>query len=345
MIDFQKLKQIPRLLLSVELQPVQGTRFQPTGFPDLGAALYQLPNSKIKMLLLESAQSVANRLEMTVWDEVTQNLTPLLNGISYVAVKRKGEEDQLTNSLLEAHRLNSVYILGGKNNKFLETLIKELAYSKDCAVDFHKLASVIAKYDLNGLIHGVFLEQVGGRCRIPRALSGFIEAANVEIVASGGVKNDRVKPSKDKDKNGESDPRQGNVPYARDEYAAEKIVAYFSLDIRQILGYRLGSDLEDLLIAISLYKIQTFLDNGLRLRTACDLECASTPVVRPNDFILPSLGELTDLLPALVKKCSSVFANPAITEIEYEAGKDKAASKNSPSKSKNVEETEEGGDK
>lgn len=32
------LKNQPRLLLKAKLQPAQGTRFQPTCFPDLGAA-------------------------------------------------------------------------------------------------------------------------------------------------------------------------------------------------------------------------------------------------------------------------------------------------------------------
>ena len=30
----------PRLLMQCDLEPLQGTRFQPTGFPDLGAANY-----------------------------------------------------------------------------------------------------------------------------------------------------------------------------------------------------------------------------------------------------------------------------------------------------------------
>ena len=49
----------PRLLLQVELTPVQGKRFQPTGFPDVGAGVYTLPNGK-EQLLVESAQSVAS---------------------------------------------------------------------------------------------------------------------------------------------------------------------------------------------------------------------------------------------------------------------------------------------
>ena len=57
-----ELNQAPRLLLEARLKPVQGDRLQPTGFADLGAAVYERPDGK-RMLLVESAQSVANRLE------------------------------------------------------------------------------------------------------------------------------------------------------------------------------------------------------------------------------------------------------------------------------------------
>ena len=39
-MNLTALKDQPRLLLKATLQPIQGTRFQPTGFPDLGAATY-----------------------------------------------------------------------------------------------------------------------------------------------------------------------------------------------------------------------------------------------------------------------------------------------------------------
>ena len=70
------LKDQPRLLLKAKLQPVQGSRFQPTGFPDLGAATFDAPNGdngSKKMLLVESAQSMANRLEAVCWDEVADD--------------------------------------------------------------------------------------------------------------------------------------------------------------------------------------------------------------------------------------------------------------------------------
>src|SRR5947209_19667897 len=65
-LTLSELDKASRLLLTVPLQPVQGDRFQPTGFPSLGAATYQTREGP--KLLVESAQSMANRLETTCWD-------------------------------------------------------------------------------------------------------------------------------------------------------------------------------------------------------------------------------------------------------------------------------------
>lgn len=57
-----------RTVLQVDLLPLAGTRLQPTGFPDLGAAEFETGDGR-KALIVESAQSMANRLEATTWDE------------------------------------------------------------------------------------------------------------------------------------------------------------------------------------------------------------------------------------------------------------------------------------
>ncbi len=84
------LPDAPRLLLQARLSPLQGTRFQPTGFLDTGAGVYTLPDGT-EQLLVESAQSVANRLEATAWDEATNELSAPLAGLSYVRVKDSKE--------------------------------------------------------------------------------------------------------------------------------------------------------------------------------------------------------------------------------------------------------------
>jgi len=164
------------------------------------------------------------------------------------------------------------------------------------------------------LLHGVFLAKSAialGRYKLPRALSGFIEAKGVERVNSGGVKFDLISAQGDAEQGG------GNIPYHRVEYTAREIKAYFSLDLAQIYGYGLGDDVENLLIAIALWKIRKFLENGLRLRTACDLEVVALNVKKPAGFELPSIEVLSEALPNLIKNAQPAFANPAITKVTY----------------------------
>ncbi|MGH7446055.1 MAG: type I-G CRISPR-associated RAMP protein Csb1/Cas7g, partial [Longimicrobiales bacterium] len=253
-IDFAALEGSPRLLLHADLKPVQGTRFQPTGFPDLGAAEYQGPHGS-RMLLVESAQSMANRLETVCWDDVADDWVLPLRGLPLVKVVDTAGRS-LTNSVLEAHRLNSPYILEGKDKSVFDLLRSELAADGEAAVDIRKLATVLLRLDANAVLHGVFLakkELAGGRLRLPRCLSAFIEAEDVQVAASGGVKNDRVNPS------GDTGAGFGNVPFARDEYVAPRIRAYFNLDLAQIRAFGMGTEVEHLLIALALYKVARFL--------------------------------------------------------------------------------------
>ena len=48
----------------------------------------------------------------------------------------------------------------------------------------------------------------------------------------------------------------GNVPFHRTEFTAEKITAYFNLDLSLLRGYGLGEDATDLLIALALFEDQ-----------------------------------------------------------------------------------------
>src|SRR4051812_1445765 len=162
----------PRLLLQAELVPIQGTRFQPTGFPDIGAGVYTLPNGQ-EQLLVESAQSIANRLEAACWDDVANDLVAPLKGLSYVRVEASAG-GLLTTSIHEAHRLNSAYI--ERTDFFDKDLKAAIAFDEKKPMDRAKLVAALARFDVGCLLHGVFLESIAGVLRVPRALSGFIEA-------------------------------------------------------------------------------------------------------------------------------------------------------------------------
>ncbi len=311
-LDLSVLSNTPRLLIQAKLQPLQGTRFQPTGFPEIGAAQYEGPDGTAT-LLVESSQSIANRMEEVCWDKVANDWVQPLRGLSVIKVNDK-DGNPLTNSVLEAHRINSPYILEGKDKTVFDRLKKELASMEEGFVDLRKLANVLLKLDINALLHGVFLakkELAGGRLRLPRALSGFIEASKVNTAASGGVKNDWVNPS------GDTSKGFGNVPFARDEFVSPDIEAFFNLDLAQLRGYGFTQPVYELLVALALFKIRGFLEERLRLRTACDLECMSIEVKRPSGFQLPAWNELKAALPGLIENAKQAAANFEITTVTY----------------------------
>ena len=310
-IDLTPLEHSPRLLLSIPLRPAQGQRFQPTGFPGLGAATFQ--TAKGLNLLVESAQSMANRLETVCWDEATQSPVAALSGLSHVRVTRKGAF--FTDTMLEAHRLNSPYLLESKNKTFAENLKKELGSLGEGPIDRRKLAAVLLKYDANSLIHGVFLakkELAGGRLRVARALSAFIEADGVRVAASGGVKNDHVNPQ------GSAKEGFGNVPFSRDEYTAERLTLFVNLDLALLRGYGLPPSAVRMLTLLALYKVAALVEGGLRLRTACDLVRAdSGPLTAdaPAGWVVPGAAQLATELQAAIQAVGSAMI---VTDFPYE---------------------------
>jgi CRISPR-associated protein Csb1 len=309
MADF---KDTNRLLLEAVLVPVQGTRFQPTGFPNLGAATFPRSDGG-EMLLVESAQSMANHLEAVCWDEQRNDLVEELTGLPYVRVLDK-DGVMITNSILESHRINSPYILEGKDKSFVDILREETAATSDSPIDIPKLANVVFKYDPNAVLHGVFISKSdlgGGRLRLQRVLSGFIEADNVYPAESGGVKLDRVNPT------GDTGKGFGHVPFHRTEFVAESIKAYFNLDLATLRAYNLGQDAEELLVNIAIWKIRRLLSNGMRLRTACDLKAKELLVTKPDGFTVPDEISVASAIRAGIEKCAGKFADPLLTDVVW----------------------------
>ena len=353
-MQLEQLNGEPRLLMEASLKPVQGKRFQPTGFPDLGAAVYDVPGENgdaMQTVLVESAQSVANRLESVCWDDATSSPHSTVAGMPYVSVTL-WDSGGATNSLLEAHRLNSPYIMsdddfaqrfrtdarlpggGGSAGSRRRRRPASAEAEAEPATDngqvgvFNRvnLAKAVFKYDPGSVLHGVFLEKLDGRARLQRCLSGFIEARQSSVVDSGGVKNDRVAPApsslREVGLTVSAAEGYGNVPFHRTEYTAERITAYFNLDLAQIRAYGLGENAECFLVTLALWKVRKFLDTGLRLRTACDLAMVGDLEVTPsgNEFAVPPTQELEADLPILIQACAAdgLFADPPVTELTFQ---------------------------
>jgi CRISPR-associated protein Csb1 len=332
---YEKVRREPRLLMDIELKPIQGDRFQPTGFPDIGAAVYQRPDGT-RMALVESAQSMANRLESTIIRDNGVDIVDELEGTPYIRSEINfGGSTIHTSSLVEAHRLASPFIV--KDKGFIEKFKSEAGINKDAPLDWKIINKTIFKYDPNSLIHGVFISNVeGGRVKAPRILTAFIEAEGITEVESGGVKNDFISPSGNirveergkAEKNKGSQEGYGNVPYHRTEYNAKKITAYFNIDISLIEGSGLDESGKKLLFFMSLYKIMRFLNGDMRLRTACDLKKVGGLHIDNISEVsdLPNLESLKNKIRGLIEDCKrkNLFADsPTILTLQGKIGQSK----------------------
>ncbi len=330
---FEELKGVPRLLMHIDLKPIQGDRFQPTGFADLGAAAYERPDGK-RMLLVESAQSMANRLEHVCLDGDGPDIAPELNGLPYVRAKINAGVDGdklelITSTLVEAHRLNSPFIIADR--KFAETFSTEAGHVGAGPIDWKRVAKTIFSRDPSSLLHGVFMANLAdGRIKLPRAISAFIEAEDAREANSGGVKNNPLDPTGKLRAEGLDKDVYGNVPYHRTEFTAGRIAAYFNLDLALLAGYGLPDLARELLVALALYKIRRLLAAGLRLRTACDLTpLGDLQIDAPAAFNLPDENTLLKAVQSRLVECAkaSLFANPPVTELSVKASFKKKTAK------------------
>lgn len=299
MTELDTLLSEPRLKLVARLEPIAGTRFQPTGFPDLGAATYPSPTDGTTMLLVESAQSMANRLEAQLWDAVDDAPLESIRGLPYVRVADSNGE-YLTSSRTEPHRLASAYIkaatFDGANG--LELIREHLGLERQRPIDHGRVARGVFALDPLCLLHGVFFadDKWFGQPKVARALTAFVEASGVQEAYSGGVKFDHVSNTGDREGGRTSKEGFGNVPFPRTEFVAESIEASFVLDVSQIRRYALDERERELLLALALLEIRSTLDEGLRLRTACDLVVTEIHGALPAGFELPARSALDALV-------------------------------------------------
>ncbi|MGH9109332.1 MAG: type I-G CRISPR-associated RAMP protein Csb1/Cas7g, partial [Acidimicrobiales bacterium] len=265
-----------RELLRVPMQPVAGSRFQPTGFPDIGAALFDRPIGEDgwqRCLVLESAQSMANRLEAVAWDDGGDRPVPAFSGLPYVRVV-DGQGSYLTSSRTEAHRLAAAFVKDATLEGIgMRDVIRErLGLRDDTPLSPRDIAAAVFALDPMCLVHGVFFAEPDkvwpGQPKIPRAVTAFVEARDVREAISGGVKRDEVRHST-KDTGGASEG-YGSVPFHRTEYVAREIEAFFVLDLDQLASYGLVDPAAELLATAARWEIRSLLDRGFRPRTACD---------------------------------------------------------------------------
>lgn|GEM_PF-122322 len=276
-----------------------GGRFQPTGFPNLGPALYRGADGK-DWLLVESAQSMANRMERVCWadgDSETDRVGRYNEdcaGIPYVAAT-DADNRLLTASPLEAHRLASPYIWDTQSFEDPETkapltlsdfLTARFRLSENRLVPWKQVAETLLAIDPACLLHGIWFNDAafaGGKVRITRALSGYIEASAPSPANFGFQKRDPVSDRTDVAAGQTSAEGYGSVIGPKQHFTSSAIKAYFQIDVERLRSYGLDADKVKALVAWAFYKIRRVLsasrDGVPDLRTECKFE-AGEPTAR-----------------------------------------------------------------
>ncbi|MDQ3763510.1 MAG: type I-U CRISPR-associated RAMP protein Csb1/Cas7u [Actinomycetota bacterium] len=314
-----------RLSFDVELAPLLGSTFQPTGFPDVGAATFtRFENGqKVPSLLVESVQSMANRLEATAWDAASDEPVAEVTGLPYVRVVRAGTGEFLTSSRLEAHRLASPFVhRATRSGKLVFDEIRDrLGLAKDTPLDRRRMARAVAELDPFCLLHGVFFSQKEwwGQPKFERVISAVIEARDVQHAVSGGRKSDRVRHQLGEEGGGTAEG-YGSVPFHRIEWTAKTIIASFVIDVELLRSYGLPQPVTELLQTLALWEIRRFLAGGLRLRTACDLEMVGEVTSR-HKSTLPQLDELTSQIAELMPQGRDIFGQGTPLTVEWSGKK------------------------
>lgn len=285
-----------RTVLEIDLTPLIGSRFQPSGFPDLGPAEFD-GTGGVRTLVVESCASMANWLEATTWDAALTDQRSELAGLPYVRIV-DADGHFLTSSRLEAHRLNSSYLMAAtigevRGNDWLRD---RFGLVKGRPLDHRAVARACFALDPLTLIHGAYFPQKTWpwQPRISRAVTSFIEAYDVRPAVSGGVKRDVVINTA---LDGATSEGYGSIPYTRTEYTANRITAYVSVDHDQIRSYGLPEPATALLEALIDFELGTLFTTGLRLRTACDLTITDVRVGHVPD-IDAALQRVTTLISA-----------------------------------------------
>lgn len=289
-----------RELFTILLQPAIGHRFQPTGFPNLGAATFEVPTDAgwETWLRVESEQSMANRLEATLWDDTENAPIALVAALPHVnVVNRDGK--WLTSSRLEAHRLASSYIKDSEDadgRSGPEIINDALGTPDDRARAPREFAGGLFDLDPMTLVHGIFLSQkeFNGNPKVSRAITAFIEAADVRQAHGGGVKKDSVHIRADSKAGRGATDGYGMIPFDRLEWTARRILLCVDIDLAQIASYGLDDTATALLGDVARLQVRRLLAGGLRLRTACDLVQVDENIVDHDGNALPTEEELQE---------------------------------------------------
>jgi len=354
------------LIIKATFEPLgDQDRFQPAGFPEMGHVIYDAPqvekdkDGKVirqfteKVCIVDSAASMANHLETLCFANPTAGILHSdLDGLPYVRCVTDGKSStegndrrMVVSTLTEGHRLASDYFLDATLNernfrKILREAFGITEIKKDQTYfvtpdDWWTIYTTIFQYDPNSLVHGILFakEQI----KISRLLTAQLEAFGAARVGSSGVKFDRLGKT-----------NSGQPIFSKDEETAHRIEATFLIDLGLLRSYGhedngLSAAQKNLLLHLSLWKVERMLSSPFRFRSGCHLQCVSRSFATETTTNLPEENFRSSIASA-IDDCE--FGEQVVTDVYYAAAKlfQAQGSVDASEPSAQVEPSEEEGD-
>ncbi len=298
------------LALDVELEPVGSPTIQPTTFANTGPSFYEAPDGQLAAVV-DSVASMANQLELTIWDEAACEPAKWVAPLPWVKVV-DGAGAYYTSSRRAAHRLGAHSLINGAHEgtgEVMEDRFKRLLDNAPAPM-FTQLAQVVWDHDPLAVLHGCWFAGIWeGRARLTRALSARIDALAVQSqsVQVGGQKTaDHVSEVTTRQAGAEGTTVEGEVPHYTAEVSASRIVSPIVFDLALLRSYGLPPKAYRALVATGVLQIAELIAAWPRRRSRCILDVKNVAVRRPADFAFPSANEVRDgFLQDLRNECFS----------------------------------------
>lgn len=298
------------LALDVELEPLGSPTIQPSAFANTGPSFYEGPDGGLAAVV-DSVASMANQLELTIWNEAECWPRNPVAPLPWVKVV-DANGNYYTSSRRAAHRLNAASIMNGTvhpNGEVFGRRLERMLAAASPPVE-RTLAKVVWDHDPLALIHGCWFAGIwDGRARLTRTLTARIDALGVQSQSAqvGGQKSrDAVDEPGAVQDTGFKTVR-GEAPYYTSEVSAVRIVAPIVLDLGLLRSYGLPSKATRALVATALLMICELIADWPRRRSRCILAPKGKPLVRmPEGWALPPLDELREETLRLCREATGV---------------------------------------
>lgn len=295
------------LVIDIDLEPLGSPTIQPTTFANTGPSFYEAPDGQLAAVV-DSVASMANQLELTIWDEAACEPARPVAPLPWVKVVDP-DGVYYTSSRRAAHRLGAHSLIKGAEAGTGEVIEARLNRLLDHATApmFTQLAQVVWEHDPLAVLHGCWFAGIWkGRARLTRALSARIDALAVQSQSAqvGGQKTaDHVLEVTTRQSEAEGTTVEGELPHYTAEVSAQRIVAPIVLDLALLRSYGLPQAAYRALAATGVLQMAELIAAWPRRRSRCILDVRGVTVRRPAGLAFPSVDGSNGFLAELREEC------------------------------------------